>query len=153
MWDIKKVVSKGQYNYAIVPEHPFANKSGYVLEHRIIMENELGYIIPPGYVVHHINENKKDNRIENLQLMTTKEHNTLHGLSQGKKYVTLKCPSCGAIFEREKRNSHLQKGSRYTCCSMKCRGTFSSKLQYHGESAEDRKKIKENLIKEYTKYL
>jgi len=34
--------------------------------------------IPPGHVVHHINENTHDNRIENLQVMTYAEHNTLH---------------------------------------------------------------------------
>lgn len=41
MWKIEKIVSKGDYNYAVVPEHPFSTKNGYVLEHRVIMENHL----------------------------------------------------------------------------------------------------------------
>lgn len=31
-----------------------------------------------GFVIHHINENRSDDRIENLMKMTYKEHNTLH---------------------------------------------------------------------------
>ena len=42
MWNIKKIVSKGDYLYALVPEHPKATKNGYVLLHRIVMENHLG---------------------------------------------------------------------------------------------------------------
>ncbi len=35
-------------------------------------------LIPKGMVIHHINENKKDDDIDNLQLMTYKEHNLFH---------------------------------------------------------------------------
>lgn len=43
--------------------------------HRIIWISKYG-VIPEGYVIDHINNNKKDNRIENLQLLTTKENST-----------------------------------------------------------------------------
>ncbi len=42
MWIIQKIVSKGEYNYAVVPEHPNATSNGYVLEHRVVMENAIG---------------------------------------------------------------------------------------------------------------
>lgn len=48
-------------------------------EHRVIMENHLGRKLKPNEVVHHINHEKTDNRIENLQVMTAEEHNRLHG--------------------------------------------------------------------------
>lgn len=43
--------------------------------HRIIWISENG-IIPEGYCIDHINNDKKDNRIENLQLLTNAENST-----------------------------------------------------------------------------
>ncbi|MBT3582788.1 HNH endonuclease [Candidatus Woesearchaeota archaeon] len=50
---------------------------GYILEHRFIWEQSNGEI-PKGFQIHHINENKQDNRIENLQLLSNSEHQKLH---------------------------------------------------------------------------
>lgn len=79
MWNIKKVISKGDYNYALVPEHPYATKNGYVLLHRIIVENHLGRVLNTNEVVHHKDHNKKNNVIENLEVLDRIEHNRLHG--------------------------------------------------------------------------
>ena len=68
MWEIKKLIKKGDYLYCTVLEHPKATKHGYVLHHRIIMENYLGRLLSSEEVVHHINGDKLDNRIENLEL-------------------------------------------------------------------------------------
>ncbi len=72
MWKIQKAIRKGDSLYALVKEHPKANKCGYVLPHRVVMENHLGRLLNPDEVVHHINGDKHDNRIENLQVMTKK---------------------------------------------------------------------------------
>lgn len=61
------------------PEHPNATKEGYIFEHILVYENAVGeYVDRNKYVVHHINENKQDNRIENLQKMTKQEHMSYH---------------------------------------------------------------------------
>lgn len=48
-------------------------------EHRFVMEKILGRKLKQGEVVHHINGDGLDNRTENLQVMTYREHSILHG--------------------------------------------------------------------------
>lgn len=48
------------------------------LVHVVIMEDHIGRRLLPNECVHHINGDKTDNRLENLQLMTFGEHSSLH---------------------------------------------------------------------------
>ena len=49
-----------------------------VLMHRYVWEFYNGEI-PSGYVIHHKDENKHNNAIENLECLPNREHSTMHG--------------------------------------------------------------------------
>ncbi|MCC5465530.1 HNH endonuclease [Pelosinus baikalensis] len=77
-WNGGKVVDKNGYIYIHYPSHPNANCNGYVFEHRLIVEKHLGRYLRKDEIVHHKDENKNNNCIENLQVMSNEEHIKYH---------------------------------------------------------------------------
>ncbi len=63
-----RTTDKDGYVLIRVHGHPYANSTGYIREHRLVMEEQIGRYLSPDEVVHHLNEVKDDNRPENLQL-------------------------------------------------------------------------------------
>jgi hypothetical protein len=67
--------------YEIRSHNPYKRKQikgVRMTEHRRVMQDHIGRKLKRNEHVHHINENQNDNRIENLQILSSKEHATLH---------------------------------------------------------------------------
>ena len=58
----------------------------HIFEHRKVWEDANGPV-PEGCVLHHVNEDKLDNRLENLQLMRRSDHISHHHKGKPKRKV------------------------------------------------------------------
>lgn len=88
-WKSDTKVSKCGYVQDRVLDHPFHDKHGFVFRHRLVAEK---YLLTPEnsveiegkrylkkeYEVHHKNFDRMDNRPENLQVLTHKQHKQIH---------------------------------------------------------------------------
>lgn len=88
----KQVLDAKGYAMIFKPFHVRATKAGYVKHHRLVMETYLsiclGYrtILDSSLVIHHRNKDRKDNRLENLELMTVEMHNNIEQGSRNTYY-------------------------------------------------------------------
>jgi len=69
-------IDKGGYVKVHLPNHPM-NFQGYVLLHRAVMEQAIGRFLYPCEQVHHIDRNRENNDITNLQLYATQRNHLI----------------------------------------------------------------------------
>lgn len=92
----------------------------YCYEHYLIYWETYGFLPKNNEIIHHKDENKHNNNPNNLEVMERVQHINYHSPKKDSLLLKMKCPFCGIIFIREKRNSFLVKGGTYSCCSKKC---------------------------------
>jgi hypothetical protein len=75
------------YKLLYSPNHLYANKAGYVPEHRLVIEKIIGRYLLRNEHVHHINQIRDDNRPTNLALTTNRLHNKIFHKGRFKNYT------------------------------------------------------------------
>lgn len=70
-WNYKGGWLQSGYKYVCINGEQLA-------EHRYLMEQHFGRKLEEDEIVHHINGNRTDNRIENLEVVTRAEHIEIH---------------------------------------------------------------------------
>jgi hypothetical protein len=73
--------------------------------------------------VDHINDDRKDDRLENFQILTQEQNRRKYAEANPKKIYELICPICDEVFYRDM--SRLWKKTN-PCCSRKCGGVKAS---------------------------
>jgi len=67
-WKGGLTTDKSGYILQYKPDHPDANSSGYVRQHRLVVEKKLGRFLLPTEVVHHKDGDPKNNHPDNLEV-------------------------------------------------------------------------------------
>lgn len=97
-WNGGRFISSAGYVRVMVPNHPRANIWGYAFEHMLVVERAIGRFLMAGEIVHHLNEDKTDNRPSNLVLTDNGFHRTLHRRTNALKACGnpewIRCPLC-----------------------------------------------------------
>lgn len=80
-WSGGRRVDKHGYALVWAPMHPQARNTGYVLEHRLVLEAHLGHFLPADWVVHHADEHPRHNWPSNLLAFASNAGHLRHELS------------------------------------------------------------------------
>ena len=84
-WNGGRSIHSAGYILVKRPNHPFATYNGYVREHRLVMEKHIGRYLLPGEDVYHLDDDKTNNSITNLELFASRsEHFKKYHRDSGK---------------------------------------------------------------------
>lgn len=112
-------MKNGPYELVIAPpEYPgFKYRGRYVYEHHLVWWQNTGEVfnIDGDFVVHHKNENKRDNAYSNLEKKERGPHTREHILeTRAAPLITIRCAWCGSkvvkllrTVKRAKRNGQI----------------------------------------------
>ena len=117
-------MSSEKYIKVYAPDHPNASKDGQVREHVYVASRVLGRALKKGEVVHHIDNNPKNNKPENLLVCTQSYHMLIHARQDaldacGHAHY-MKCPYCKEYDDPA--NMYVRKNSyqaRHHACARK----------------------------------
>lgn len=114
-----KIFHKKQGRFYVSMVHKVSGKRKTVSLARYKMSVSLGRRLMKDEQVDHIDEDKTNDVISNLQILSRADNIIKHFLTLGKNTVLikLKCPVCNKTFKRPPRNVNhkIAKGKKLTC--------------------------------------
>lgn len=117
-------MKNGPYELVIAPpDYPgFKYRGRYVYEHQLVWWQRTGKLVPKGYVVHHKNKQRRDNRFRNLELKPSLTHTREHSQARRVLPVILECPVCEKKFPIVARTYRYRRrqGQTKFRCSRSC---------------------------------
>lgn len=100
------------------PNHPNSKKNGWIKEHRYVMSLYLNRKLEKNEVVHHKNGFKKDNTIQNLELLLVNQHDRINykhlDYTKDKIYCYL-CGSDKTYYVDNTPNWHFDINNKIIC--------------------------------------
>jgi len=79
------IASNGYVLVRVGVSHHLSDVRGYAYEHRLMAEQKIGRMLVSGELVHHVNGDKTDNRIENLNVVPSIAHHWAEHRKPGNK--------------------------------------------------------------------
>ncbi|MDR4491395.1 MAG: HNH endonuclease [Candidatus Nitrosocosmicus sp.] len=143
-WKGGRFINNNGYWMILKPDYYKAYYSGYVLEHVYIYETYYHCCMLPWAVIHHKNEIKTDNRIENLEGMTWWDHCSHHMKGNNHKSIDMSkrsCSLCGGNFtyvNKDKYEGWLYYEDKLIC--GRCYNTLIARPKRLLKEKEERRK-------------
>lgn len=127
-------MKNGPYILVVAPPWFSGKKyrNRYCYEHHSVWEQHNGPV-PAGMIVHHKNHDKHDNRIENLSMLSNRDHAIEHGIERTIEAQTeTTCFHCKKIFKIQKSNlnSRSKKNFGRVYCTRSCQITLQQKIRW-----------------------
>ena len=114
------LVRNGPYELVTAPEnYPGTKYRGkYIYEHHLVWWRRTGQLVPQGFLLHHKNRDKRDNRYRNLELQQVGAHTAEHNRERKQPDVTIPCAWCASDFRLEERNFRFKtnRGQKHFFC-------------------------------------
>ena len=116
-WDEKREDYFKKDGYILVKDKDCKFKSGYIPEHRKVVEKFIQRKLKTSEVVHHINSNRSDNRIENLMIFPSQEaHQSFHNKINKDGWTRYRLKEVEERWIKQLKNqTHMSKKEKVSC--------------------------------------
>ena len=127
----------GYYNMEVNMTYKMSSKNKKnKREHRIVVENFLNRELSPSEIIHHIDGNKRNNILSNLQLLTRREHAIIHYNSKKMKKPIIQKRKNGEFVKEWGSATDVMKelgyinGNISKCCKGKIKSAYGYVWEY-----------------------